>query len=242
MAVEYKDRVQEITTSTGTGNVTLAGAVAGYRTFNDAHGVGPQFAYCIDGGSEWEVGLTVLSGSTTLVRGGSQTVLASSNSGSAVNFSAGTKYIFSTTPAAGFPLISNLTSDVVYNADATLGDTGISITLVSGAKYRIRASLHSLSANNTRLLTDFAGTATFTQFRGNWSARGNTFPYDAYISSPGDDFGGSGDFNGAPTEYEFSGIAIVNAGGTLTVRGCQETSEAFDLTLYAPSWLEAFRL
>lgn len=100
----YADRVQETTTSTGTGNITLAGAASGMRTFNAAFGVGPHFAYCIAGGSEWEVGLGYLSNSTTLVRG---IVLSSSNSGNAVNFSAGTKDVFNTAPAISVGLGAN---------------------------------------------------------------------------------------------------------------------------------------
>lgn len=92
------DRVQETATTTGTGNFTLAGAATGYRTFNAALGLSVQFYYCIDGGTsgEWEVGEGHLSASTTLVR---DTVLASSNAGALVNFSAGSKTVFATAPA-----------------------------------------------------------------------------------------------------------------------------------------------
>lgn len=96
----YADRVRETTTSTGTGNLTLAGAATGFITCNTAFGVGStlQFEYVISsvGGSEWEVGVGHLSASTTLVR---DTILASSNSGSAVNFSAGTKDVRATLSA-----------------------------------------------------------------------------------------------------------------------------------------------
>ena len=37
------DRVKETSTTTGTGDVTLAGAASGFRTFNAAFGVGPLF-------------------------------------------------------------------------------------------------------------------------------------------------------------------------------------------------------
>lgn len=97
----FKDRVKETTTTTGTGNLTTAGAATGFITFNTAFGTGSSntFQYVIDSptGSEWEVGVGYMSASTTLVR---STVLASSNSGAAVNFSAGTKYIRATIAAA----------------------------------------------------------------------------------------------------------------------------------------------
>lgn len=94
----YADRVLETTTTTGTGDLTLAGATTGYQTWNTAITVGPYAYYTIasSGSAEWEVGIGYLSGSTTLVR---DTILASSNSGSAVNLSAGTKNVFCCEPA-----------------------------------------------------------------------------------------------------------------------------------------------
>lgn len=93
------DRVKETTTTTGTGTVTLLGAATGFQSFS-AIGNGNNTYYTIAGqtGSEWEVGIgTYTSSGTTLSR---DTVLSSSNSGSKVNFSAGTKDVFVTYPAS----------------------------------------------------------------------------------------------------------------------------------------------
>jgi hypothetical protein len=98
MALVVKDRVKETTTTTGTGTVTLAGAATGFQSFA-AIGNANTTYYTIAGqsGSEWEVGIgTYTSSGTTLSR---DTVLSSSNSGSLVNFSAGTKDVFVTYPA-----------------------------------------------------------------------------------------------------------------------------------------------
>jgi hypothetical protein len=98
MAFVLADRVKETTTTTGTGTVTLLGASTGYQSFS-AIGNGNTTYYTIAGqtGSEWEVGIgTYTSSGTTLAR---TTVIASSNSGSLVNFSAGTKDVFVTYPA-----------------------------------------------------------------------------------------------------------------------------------------------
>jgi hypothetical protein len=95
MPLVVKDRVQETTTTTGTGSLTLAGAVSGFQTFSSAVGNGNTTYYAIDGGSEWEVGIGTV-GSGTLSR---DTILESSNAGSAVNFSAGVKNVFVTYPA-----------------------------------------------------------------------------------------------------------------------------------------------
>ena len=94
MALVIADRVRETSTTTGTGTLTLAGAVSGFQTFSMAIGNTNTCYYTIANGSEWEVGLgTVAAG--TLAR---TTILKSSNAGSAVDFSAGTKDVFATYP------------------------------------------------------------------------------------------------------------------------------------------------
>lgn len=98
MALVLADRVKETTTTTGTGTVTLLGASTGYQSFAVIGNANTTY-YTIAGqtGSEWEVGIgTYTSAGTTLAR---TTVLASSNSGSLVTFSAGTKDVFVTYPA-----------------------------------------------------------------------------------------------------------------------------------------------
>ena len=98
MPLVIKDRVKETSTTTGTGTFTLAGAATGFQSFS-AIGDGNTTFYTIAlvGGSEWEVGIgTYTSSGTTLSR---DTILSSSNSGNAVNFSAGTKDVFVTYPS-----------------------------------------------------------------------------------------------------------------------------------------------
>ena len=100
MPLIQADRVKETTTSTSTGAVTLAGAATGFQTFSAAIGNGNTCYYTIAGqtGSEWEVGIGTYSTSgNQLAR---TTVLASSNAGALVNFSAGTKDVFVTYPAS----------------------------------------------------------------------------------------------------------------------------------------------
>jgi len=99
MALVLADRVQETTTSTGTGSVTLAGAVIGYQSFA-VIGNGNTTYYTIadQGGANWEVGIgTYSTTGPTLAR---TTVLSSSNSGSLVPFTAGTKTVFVTYPSS----------------------------------------------------------------------------------------------------------------------------------------------
>jgi hypothetical protein len=96
MALVVKDRVKETTTTTGTGTYTLAGAVTGFQSFG-VIGDGNTTYYAVTNGTDWEVGLgTYAASGTTLAR---TTILESSNSGNAVNWSAGSKDIFVTYPA-----------------------------------------------------------------------------------------------------------------------------------------------
>ena len=101
MALILKDRVKQESATTGTGTVTLGATYVGYQSFSTAVSDGDEVYYTISntetGVTEWEVGIGAftLSG-TTLSRA---TVLSSSNAGSLVNFSAGTKEVFVTYPA-----------------------------------------------------------------------------------------------------------------------------------------------
>ena len=96
MALVVKDRVQETSTTTGTGTFTLSGAVTGFQSFSVIGNANTTY-YAIVGGTEWEVGLGTYTLSGTLLS--RDTILESSNGGTAVNFSAGTKNVFVTYPA-----------------------------------------------------------------------------------------------------------------------------------------------
>ena len=99
MALVLADRVKETSTTTGTGTLTLAGAAIGFQSFA-VIGNGNTCYYTITNQAvpaEWEVGIgTYTSAGTTLAR---TTILASSNAGSVVTLSAGTKDVFVTYPA-----------------------------------------------------------------------------------------------------------------------------------------------
>ena len=118
MALVVKDRVKETTATTGTGTLTLAGAVTGFQSFSSALSNGDTTYYAIFESStgEWEVGLgTFTSSGTTLAR---TTVLASSNSGSAVNLTAGAADVFITQPATKAAYFDG-SGDLVLNQDPT---------------------------------------------------------------------------------------------------------------------------
>lgn len=100
MAFVLNDRVKETTTTTGTGTLNLAGAATGFETFVAGIGNSNVTYYCIagQGTAEFEVGIGTVTDASpdTLSR---TTILSSSNSDSAVDFSAGTKDVFCTLPA-----------------------------------------------------------------------------------------------------------------------------------------------
>lgn len=105
------DRVFETSTTSGTGSFTLDGATDGYRTFLSTVGNNETY-YCIEQISDssglpdgnWEVGVGTIVGGTTLQR---DTVIASSNSNSTVNFPSGTKNVFLPVPSSVTPTKDN---------------------------------------------------------------------------------------------------------------------------------------
>ena len=99
MAYVTADRVRDTTTTTGTGALTVSGTPAsGFRTFSSVMSVSDTFYYAVQhqSANEWEVGLGTYSASNEITR---TTVYSSSNAGSAVTFSAGTKDVFITLAA-----------------------------------------------------------------------------------------------------------------------------------------------
>jgi len=97
MALKLGDRVRETTATVGTGNIVLGGAVAGFIPFSSVLSNTDTTFYAMIGGNQWEVGIgTYVSASNIIQR---TTVLASSNSGSLVDFVSGTKNVVLTQPA-----------------------------------------------------------------------------------------------------------------------------------------------
>jgi len=151
MALVLADRVKETTTTTGTGTLTLAGAATGFQSFA-AIGNGNTTYYTITDGTDWEIGIgTYTASGTTLSR---DTILSSSNSGSAVNWGAGEKRVFVTYPAETAlvgggngtfhqnpkTIIENYTIPADFNAmsagPVTI-DTGVTVTVSTGSRWVI---------------------------------------------------------------------------------------------------------
>ena len=121
MALVIADRVRETTTTTGTGTITLAGAVSNFETFtaNLSNSDTTYYSIVDNTNGTFEVGLgTFTSSGTTLAR---TTVIASSNSNSAVNFGSGTKDVFITIPATKM-IVKDASGNVSIDGDVTVSD------------------------------------------------------------------------------------------------------------------------
>ena len=162
MAFVLADRVKETTTTTGTGTVTLLGASTGFQSFS-AIGNGNSTYYTIAGqtSSEWEVGIgTYTSSGTTLSR---TTVLSSSNSGSLVSFSAGTKDVFVTQPSSRTVYVG-ASDQTIYAANNAQGNGGLVVnaTTISN-NYTVASGFNAMSVGPVTVGSGSAVTVTSGQ-------------------------------------------------------------------------------
>lgn len=153
MALIVKDRVQETSTTVGTGTLALGGAVLGFQSFA-AIGNGNTTYYAINDpiAGDWEVGIgTYTSSGTTLSR---DTVLSSSASGSLVSFAAGVKNVFCTYPSERSVYLDSAGSYPVQNTFNTLNATTavltagtVATTPVSGTDIANKTYVDTLAAS-----------------------------------------------------------------------------------------------
>jgi len=234
MPLVVKDRVRETTTTLGTGTVTLAGAVAGFQSFS-AIGNANTTYYTINlpGANEWEVGLgTYTASGTTLSR---DTILASSNGGSAVNFSAGTKDVFCTYPAgksayldaANNLLIGTTTNTNTSNivANGTISET------VSSTQYLV-ASQYDVGTNPNQIpLNQYLGDMAFQSSAG--VSVGNLTAVNAVLTNPLlTTYGGTG-----LSSYTAGDITYYASGTALTKLGIGTANRVLTSSGSAPQWV-----
>ena len=170
MALVINNRVRELTSTTGTGAVTLGGAVGGFQTF--AAGIGNSnttyYAISINSESEWEVGLGTLNAdSSTLAR--TNPPLESSNGDALVDFSAGSKEVFCTLPAEKAVYLDASDDPVGVSGGQITDETKTfsnysnitasrTLTLASGTNYML---IGAITVDDT-YTWDIAGTGTLT--------------------------------------------------------------------------------
>jgi hypothetical protein len=98
MAIVVKDRVQQTSTTTGTSDFVLTGAVTGFQSFAAIGNTNTTYYAAVDPATgDWEVGTgTYSTTGPTLTR---TTVYESSTGGSKISFGAGAKNVFCVYPA-----------------------------------------------------------------------------------------------------------------------------------------------
>jgi len=190
MAVFTADRVKETTTTTGTGTLNLDGAATNYQTFVAGIGTAKQCYYAIvhQSASEWEVGIGTVTDATpdTLSR---DTILSSTNSNNAVNFSAGTKDVFVTSPAylsnrsiPNFSFYQNIPINMVgsfilnKNGASFAGTRGVGSSLWL-QRFSIPAQMNLSEVDNIMMMTfsaTNAGGGTLSRAMGIYSFGNNT--------------------------------------------------------------------
>lgn len=114
MPLVVKDRIRETSTTSGTGTLTLAGAVSGFRSFADIGNGNTTYYTIVDStAGTWEVGIgTYTASGTTLAR---NTILSnSSGTTAAINFAANVKDVFVTYPSS--KAVYGDASDIAYEA------------------------------------------------------------------------------------------------------------------------------
>jgi hypothetical protein len=151
MALVVKDRVKSSTTTTGTGTITLGAAAAGFQAFSVIGDGNTTYYTIVDTvNGTWEVGIGIYTSSgTTLSR---DTVLDSSNSGSLVNFAAGSKDVFVAYPAeraviGGMGYVENSATISVsstinagnnaISAGPVTVNSGVSVVVPSGSRWTV---------------------------------------------------------------------------------------------------------
>ena len=122
----WADRVKETTATIGTGALSLAGAEAGHQGIVAAIGDGNSSSFCVTDGTDWEVFEGTATGGSpdTLSR---DTILASSNSGYAVDWGSGSKDVFLVVPASAITdfdsRLKTISSNTTFYVSTTGSDT-----------------------------------------------------------------------------------------------------------------------
>ena len=228
MAFVLNDRVKETTTTTGTGTVNLAGAETGFESFVAGIGNSNTCYYAIvhQTADEFEVGLGTVTDASpdTLAR---TTVISSSNSDSAVNFSAGTKDVFCTLPASK-AVVEDASDNIALGAAPTLSNASGSMTIDV-------ADNLSLDVDGGNIALKDAGTQW-----GNFANNGGDFEIDSNIQDKDIKFNGN---DGGSTitaltlDMSEAGAATFNSSVTATYNGTYQGTIATSAQFGTNGWI-----
>jgi hypothetical protein len=214
MALVVKDRVRETSTSTGTANVILNGAVQAFQSFSVIGDGNTTYYAIVDAATgDWEVGIgTYTLSTTTLTR---DTILESSSGGTAINFTANVKDVFVTYPAerAVYGDATNVVTGYTITG-GSINNTPIGATTAStGAFTNLAGSNVNLTGgaiNGTSVGASTASTGSFTDLAGtNVSLTGGTIN--------GTSVGATTASTGAFTDFSASGTANFTSTGSVKI-------------------------
>jgi hypothetical protein len=221
MALVVADRVQETSVTSGTGTLTLAGAIAGFQTFSTAIGNGNTTFYTIYDSTayDWEVGIGTV-GAGTLAR---TTVLSNSaGTTSQISFASNSKFVFCTYPAE---------KSINYDANgvATIGEVlGYSDTGIIG-------SFASTVAGYNQVIVQNKSTATNASTNFNVSNDAGTAGANyAELGINSSTFTGTGSFNIAGASYVASASTDLTIGtyGAYNVHFVTNSNTTDAMTIY----------
>jgi hypothetical protein len=221
MALVLKDRVQETTTTSGTGTLTLSGAVAGFQTFSTAIGNGNTTFYTIYDNTAyvWEVGIGTV-GAGTLAR----TTVLSNSSGTTtpISLAGNSSSVFCTYPAE---------KSINYDANgvATIGEVlGYSDTGIVGSFTSTVAGYNQVIVQNKSTATNASSNLNVSNDAG---TAGSNYAELGINSST---FTGSGSFNIAGASYVASASTDLTIGtyGAYSVHFVTNSSTTDSMTIF----------
>lgn len=242
------DRIKETTDTTGTGTLDLAGAATGFRAFADAFTSSQSTYYLIvddpDSTTQWELGQGTLTTGTPN-RLSRDRVISSTNSGSKVSWSAGTKTVIC-------PAVSEIYNSIIDTVDSDLVTAGTStaytittnrpdVGLYEGRF--VSAKLHTTSGSTPTLNVDGTGAKSILQPSGSSPASGAMvsggyywFKYSAtatawQVFSPIAVFGTSNIADGAITLAKMANLAANKLIGRATASTGVPEAVGLDSTL-----------
>ena len=221
MALVVADRVQETSTTSGTGTLTLSGAVVGFQTFSTAIGNGNTTFYTIYDPTvyDWEVGIGTV-GAGTLAR---TTVLSNSaGTTSPISFAANAKFVFCTYPAE---------KSINYDANgvATIGEVlGYADTGIIGSFASTVAGYNQVVVQNKSTATNASTNFNVSNDAG---TAGNNYAELGINSST---FTGAGSFNIAGASYVASASTDLTIGtyGAYSIHFVTNSNTTDAMTIY----------
>ena len=227
MALQVADRVQELSTTSGTGTLTLNGALPGFQTFSAGIGNTNTTYYTIYDPTtyDWEVGIGTV-GAGTLTR---DTVLSNSLGTTAlINLAGNQVNVFATYPAEK-AIYYNANGELEIGTPVSYADTGIIATFSSTvAGYNQVIVQNKSTANNASAnvnVSNDASSATdgFAELGINSSTFSNgpgcfNIPNAAYVASAGADLSigtyNAYDIHFATNSSTIDAMTIFDNGGT----------------------------